>query len=112
MMIVDGAGGPFGAMMKNCTGPEPEKIAGGSVPIQNLSPFEGDGSRELESFYRFNDKGGDIGIAHRRVCAMRKQKKIECNNQRSLFASPTPPIPPALDRVVADLSTVRRRMWR
>ena len=60
VMIVDGAGGPFGAMMKNCTGPEPEKIAGGSVPIQNLSPFEGDGSRELESFYRFNDQGGEI----------------------------------------------------
>lgn len=60
VMIVDGAGGPFGAMMKNCTGPEPEKIAQGSVAIQNLSPFEGDGSRELESFYRFNDQGGEI----------------------------------------------------
>lgn len=60
VMIVDGAGGPFGAMLKNCTGPEPEKIAGGSVPIQNLSPFEGDASRELESFYRFTDKGGEV----------------------------------------------------
>src|SRR5215212_4821378 len=60
VLIVDGAGGPFGAMMKNCTGPEPEKIARGSVPIQNLSPFEGDGSRELESFYRFNDNGGEV----------------------------------------------------
>jgi len=60
VMIVDGAGGPFGAMMKNCTGPEPEKIARGVVPIQNLSPFEGDGSRELETFYRFDDKGGEV----------------------------------------------------
>ena len=60
VLIVDGAGGPFGAMMKNCTGPEPEKIARGTVPIQNLSPFEGDGSRELESFYRFNEKGGEV----------------------------------------------------
>jgi carbamoyltransferase len=60
VLIVDGAGGPFGAMMKNCTGPEPEKIARGSVPIQNLSPFEGDGSRELESFYRFSASGGEV----------------------------------------------------
>ena len=60
VMIVDGAGGPFGCMMKHCTGPEPERIARGSVPIQNLSPFEGDGSRELESFYRFNDHGGEV----------------------------------------------------
>lgn len=60
VMIVDGAGGPFGSMMKNCTGPEPEKIARGGVSIQNLSPFEGDGSRELESFYRFNDNGGEV----------------------------------------------------
>jgi carbamoyltransferase len=60
VLIVDGAGGPFGAMLKNCTGPEPEKIATGSVVIQNLSPFEGDGSRELESFYRFTDRGGEV----------------------------------------------------
>jgi len=60
VLIVDGAGGPFGAMLQNCTGPEPEKIASGSVLIQNLSPFEGDGSRELESFYRFTDQGGEV----------------------------------------------------
>jgi carbamoyltransferase len=60
VLIVDGAGGPFGGMLKNCTGPEPEQVAGGSVLIQNLSPFEGDGSRELESFYRFGDRGGEV----------------------------------------------------
>ncbi len=61
VLIVDGAGGPFGAMLKNCTGPEPEKInSGAPVMIQNLSPFEGDGSRELESFYRFTDQGGEV----------------------------------------------------
>jgi carbamoyltransferase len=60
VLIVDGAGGPFGAMMKNCSGPEPQQIAAGSVVIQNLSPFEGDGSRELESFYRFTDQGGEV----------------------------------------------------
>ena len=59
VLIVDGAGGPFGAMLKNCRGPEPEQVRAGSVLVQNLSPFEGDGSRELESFYRFNDKGGE-----------------------------------------------------
>ena len=57
VLIVDGAGGPFGGLMKNCSGPEPEAIRQGSVVIQNLSPFEGDGSRELESFYRFNEHG-------------------------------------------------------
>src|SRR5690242_8844723 len=60
VLIVDGAGGPFGAMLKNCQGPEPEQVKNGSVLIQNLSPFEGDGSRELESFYRFTDKGGEL----------------------------------------------------
>lgn len=59
VLIVDGAGGPFGSMLKNCRGPEPEQVARGSVVVQNLSPFEGDGSRELESFYRFNDNGGE-----------------------------------------------------
>ncbi|HEX5885573.1 MAG TPA: carbamoyltransferase C-terminal domain-containing protein, partial [Pyrinomonadaceae bacterium] len=38
----------------------PELIAKDSIVIQNLSPYEGDGSRELESFYRFSDKGGEI----------------------------------------------------
>jgi carbamoyltransferase len=60
VLIVDGAGGPFGAMLKNCRGPEPEQVKSGAVPVQNLSPFEGDGSRELESFYRFSDKGGEL----------------------------------------------------
>lgn len=60
VLIVDGAGGPFGAMLKNCTGPEPEQIISGSVLIQNLSPFEGEGSRELESFYRFTDQGSEV----------------------------------------------------
>jgi len=60
VMIVDGAGGPYDAMLKNCTGPEPEKIVGGSVLIQNLSPLEGDAARELESFYRFTDQGGEV----------------------------------------------------
>lgn len=59
VLIVDGAGGPFGSMLKNCRGPEPEQVGAGSVFVQNLSPFEGDGSRELESFYRFDDNGGE-----------------------------------------------------
>src|SRR6185369_12086086 len=59
VLIVDGAGGPFGSMLKNCGGPEPEQVSKGSVLVQNLSPFEGDGSRELESFYRFDDNGGE-----------------------------------------------------
>ena len=58
VLIVDGAGGPFGGLLKNCSGPEPEAIASGSVVVQNLSPYEGDGSRELESFYQFGDQGG------------------------------------------------------
>ena len=60
VLVVDGAGGPFGGLLKNCSGPEPETISKGSVVIQNLSPFEGDSSRELESFYRFNSSGGEI----------------------------------------------------
>lgn len=60
VLVVDGAGGPFGGLLKNCSGPEPEAIAKGSVVVQNLSPYEGDGSRELESFYRFNGSGGEI----------------------------------------------------
>ncbi|HKR12258.1 MAG TPA: carbamoyltransferase C-terminal domain-containing protein [Pyrinomonadaceae bacterium] len=60
VLIVDGAGGPFGGLLKNCLGPEPETIAKGSVVVQNLSPYEGEGSRELESFYRFDASGGEI----------------------------------------------------
>lgn len=60
VLVVDGAGGPFGGLLKNTTGPEPEAIAAGSVVVQNLSPYEGDGSRELESFYRFNGSGGEL----------------------------------------------------
>jgi len=60
VLIVDGAGGPFGGLLKNCSGPEPEAIVKGSAVVQNLSPYEGDGSRELESFYRFNSSGGEI----------------------------------------------------
>lgn len=60
VLVVDGAGGPFGSMMKNCSGPEPELIRNDSVIIQNLSPYEGEGSRELESFYQFGDEGGKI----------------------------------------------------
>jgi len=60
VLIVDGAGGPFGGLLKNCTGPEPEAIASGSVVVQNLSPYEGDGSRELESFYQFGAQGGKV----------------------------------------------------
>jgi len=53
VLVVDGAGGPLGGLLRNCEGPEPEAIAKGSVIVQNLSPHEGEGSRELESFYRF-----------------------------------------------------------
>ncbi|HSE18764.1 MAG TPA: carbamoyltransferase C-terminal domain-containing protein [Pyrinomonadaceae bacterium] len=60
VLVVDGAGGPFGGLLKNCSGPEPEAITQGSVVVQNLSPYEGDGSRELESFYRFTNSGGEI----------------------------------------------------
>lgn len=60
VMVVDGAGGPLGGLMNNCGGPEPESIAAGSVVVQNLSPFEGDGSRELESFYRFGGEGCEV----------------------------------------------------
>jgi len=60
VLVVDGAGGPFGGLLKNCLGPEPEMIGKGSVIIQNLSPYEGEGSRELESFYRFNSAGGEV----------------------------------------------------
>lgn len=61
VLVVDGAGGPFGGLLKNCLGPEPEAISKGSVVVQNLSPYEGEGSRELESFYRFNPStGGEV----------------------------------------------------
>lgn len=60
VLVVDGAGGPFGSLLKNCFGPEPEMIRKGSVVVQNLSPYEGEGSRELESFYRFDASGGEI----------------------------------------------------
>lgn len=60
VLVVDGAGGPLGGLLANCTGPEPAAIASGKVTVQNLSPFEGDGSRELESFYQFNDQGCEV----------------------------------------------------
>lgn len=60
VLVVDGAGGPFGGLLANCLGPEPELIRKGSVVVQNLSPYEGEGSRELESFYRFDASGGEI----------------------------------------------------
>jgi carbamoyltransferase len=60
VMIVDGAGGPLGGLLKNCSGPEPEAIANGSVLVQNLSPHEGEGSRELESFYQFRGEGCEV----------------------------------------------------
>jgi carbamoyltransferase len=59
VMVVDGAGGPLGGLLRNCDGPEPGAIAKGSAVVQNLSPHEGEGSRELESFYRFGDGGGE-----------------------------------------------------
>lgn len=60
VMIVDGAGGTFGGLLNSCNGPEPEAIRKGSVIIQNLSPDQGDGSRELESFYRFGPDGSEV----------------------------------------------------
>lgn len=60
VMVVDGAGGPLGGLLANCSGPEPASIADGSAVVQNLSPFEGDGSRELESFYHFTGEGGRL----------------------------------------------------
>jgi carbamoyltransferase len=59
VMVVDGAGGPLGGLLHNCAGPEPAAIKAGSVVVQNLSPYEGEGSRELESFYRFGEAGGE-----------------------------------------------------
>lgn len=54
VLVVDGAGGPFGGLMKNCAGPEPEAIDRGAVVVQNLSLYKGDGSKEHESFYLFD----------------------------------------------------------
>jgi carbamoyltransferase len=55
VLVVDGGGGPLGGLLANCSGPEPDSLSGGSVTIQNLSPYEGEESREVESFYVFND---------------------------------------------------------
>lgn len=60
VMVVDGAGGPLGGLLANCGGPEPASIAGGAAVVQNLSPYEGDGARELESFYEFTGEGGRL----------------------------------------------------
>lgn len=60
VLVVDGAGGPLGNLMKNCVGPEAEALREGSVIVQNLSLYEGDGSRELESFYLFSRNGCEV----------------------------------------------------
>lgn len=64
VLVVDGAGGPLDGLVANCAGPEAEALRGGSVTVQNLSPYKGGGSKEHESFYHFDGKGW---TAHRKI---------------------------------------------
>lgn len=60
VLVADGAGGPLNGLIGNCAGPEPELITKGSVAVQNLSLYEGQGSKEHESFYLFNGEAWTV----------------------------------------------------